>query len=42
MTQRLLSAPSTLSLQSPMNKGTILIIDDEKDLVELVRYNLDD
>ncbi|MDB5320948.1 MAG: two component transcriptional regulator, winged helix family [Phycisphaerales bacterium] len=23
-----------------MNKGTILIIDDEKDLVELVRYNL--
>jgi DNA-binding response OmpR family regulator len=25
-----------------MNKGTILIIDDEKDLVELVRYNLED
>ena len=25
---------------TPMNKGTILIIDDEKDLVELVRYNL--
>jgi len=24
-----------------MNKGTILIIDDEKDLIELVRYNLD-
>jgi len=24
-----------------MNKGTILIIDDEKDLIELVRYNLE-
>src|SRR4051812_28441151 len=24
-----------------MNKGTILIIDDEKDLIELVRFNLD-
>src|SRR3954469_26030584 len=24
-----------------MHKGTILIIDDEKDLIELVRYNLD-
>jgi two-component system phosphate regulon response regulator PhoB len=24
-----------------MNKGTILIIDDEKDLIEMVRYNLD-
>src|SRR3954466_10296735 len=23
------------------NKGTILIIDDEKDLIEMVRYNLD-
>jgi two-component system phosphate regulon response regulator PhoB len=25
-----------------MNKGTILIIDDEKDLIEMVRYNLED
>jgi two-component system phosphate regulon response regulator PhoB len=24
-----------------MNKGTVLVIDDEKDLIELVRYNLD-
>lgn len=24
-----------------MNKGTILVIDDEKDLIELVRYNLE-
>jgi len=25
----------------PMNKATILIIDDEKDVIEMVRYNLD-
>ena len=24
-----------------MSKGTILVIDDEKDLLELVRYNLE-
>jgi len=24
-----------------MKKGTILVIDDEKDLIELVRYNLE-
>ena len=24
-----------------MNKGTLLVIDDEKDLLELVRYNLE-
>src|SRR4051795_3211465 len=24
-----------------MHKGTVLVIDDEKDLIELVRYNLD-
>src|SRR5438094_189650 len=24
-----------------MSKGTVLVIDDEKDLIELVRYNLD-
>ena len=24
-----------------MNKGTVLVIDDEKDLLELVRYNLE-
>src|SRR5438132_12061159 len=24
-----------------MNKGTVLVIDNEKDLIELVRYNLD-
>jgi len=26
---------------SNSNKGTVLVIDDEKDLVELVRYNLE-
>ncbi len=26
---------------SDMSKGTILVIDDEKDLIELVRYNLE-
>src|SRR4051794_40937194 len=32
---------SRFSLPTPMHKGTILIIDDEKDLIELVRYNLE-
>src|SRR5438045_413691 len=28
-------------MEPPMNKGTILVIDDEKDLIDLVRYNLE-
>jgi DNA-binding response OmpR family regulator len=36
----LLTTRSPVPTLIPMTKGTILIIDDERDLVEMVRYNL--
>jgi two-component system phosphate regulon response regulator PhoB len=34
-------AVGNFKTEAPMNKGTVLVIDDEKDLIDLVRYNLE-